>query len=168
MKRALPSIAPTLPLLAILAVLALLSGCASRPHAPPATELPAARSPLDARTTVVSVAHDMLGVPYRPGGSTPRGFDCSGLVSYSHGHAGIPVPRTAREQYARAKPVGRRDLLPGDLVFFNTEGRWVSHVGIYVGDGRFVHAPSSGKQVALESLDNPYWRRRIIGAGHYF
>jgi len=127
MKRALPSIAPTLPLLAILAVLALLSGCASRPHAPPATELPAARSPLDARTTVVSVAHDMLGVPYRPGGSTPRGFDCSGLVSYSHGHAGIPVPRTAREQYARAKPVGRRDLLPGDLVFFNTEGRWVSH-----------------------------------------
>lgn len=168
MKRAKFPIPSWYPSLAILGLLALLSGCASRPAAPPAASIPVPPAVQDARKTVVAAAHQMLGAPYRPGGSTPRGFDCSGLVSYSHGHAGIPVPRTARDQYSRAKPVGRRDLLPGDLVFFNTEGRWVSHVGIYVGDGLFVHAPSSGKQVALESLDNPYWRRRIIGAGHYF
>lgn len=166
MNRIPQPIAPSFQLLALLGLLALLSGCASRPVAPPGAALPPAAD--GARLTVVEAARNMLGAPYRPGGTSPRGFDCSGLVSYSHGHAGIPVPRTAREQFSAAKPVGRRDLLPGDLVFFNTEGRWVSHVGIYVGEGLFVHAPSSGKQVSLESLDNPYWRRRIIGAGHYF
>lgn len=161
MRRTLQSIAALYPLLAITGLLALLYGCASRPVAPP----PAAEA---ARLTVVEAARRMIGTPYRPGGDSPRGFDCSGLVSYSHGHAGIPVPRTTRQQFSQARPVERRDLLPGDLVFFKTEGRRVSHVGIYVGQGLFVHAPSSGKQVSMESLDNPYWRRRILGAGHYF
>jgi cell wall-associated NlpC family hydrolase len=168
MKRATRFITSLYPLLALLGLLALLSGCAGRPAQPPAASMPMPPAGQEARVTVVESAHRMIGAPYRPGGNSPRGFDCSGLVSYSHGHAGIPVPRTAAEQFARARPIGRRDLLPGDLVFFKTAGRRVSHVGIYVGQGRFVHAPSTGKQVALESLDNPYWRRRIIGAGHYF
>lgn len=168
MKRAITPFAMLYPLLALLGVLALLSGCASRPTSSPAASFPVPPAGQDARLTVVAAAHNMVGAPYRPGGNSPRGFDCSGLVSYSHGHAGIEVPRTAAEQFSLARPIGRRDLLPGDLVFFKTEGRRVSHVGIYVGQGQFVHAPSSGKQVSLESLDNPYWRRRIIGAGHYF
>lgn len=140
----------------------LLNGCASQPASWVAPALPAAR------TSVAETAQNMVGAPYRPGGSSPRGFDCSGLVSYSYGRAGIAVPRTAAQQFAHAKPVGRRPLEPGDLLFFNTEGRKVSHVGIYIGHRRFVHAPGSGKQVMLESLDNPYWHRRMTGAGHYF
>ena len=118
--------------------------------------------------TVVETAQRMLGTPYRSGGGSPRGFDCSGLVSYSYARAGIALPRTAAEQFAAAKAIGPRELQPGDLVFFKINGRSVSHVGIYIGQGRFVHAPGSGKLVSLESLDNPYWRQRIIAAGHYF
>ena len=118
--------------------------------------------------TVVETARQMLGRPYRAGGDGPRGFDCSGLVRYSYGRAGIALPRTSAAQYSAARPVARGALQPGDLLFFDINGQRASHVGIYVGDGRFVHAPSTGKRVSVESLDNPYWRRRIIGAGHYF
>lgn len=139
----------------------LLAGCAGRPTAPPQPAEPA-------RAALVDAAQRMLGAPYRAGGASPRGFDCSGLVRYSFGRIGVSVPRTAAEQFARARPVGQRALQPGDLVFFNIGGRRVSHVGIYVGERRFVHAPSNGKQVSVDSLDNPYWRRRMVGAGHYF
>lgn len=140
----------------------VLAGCATRPveRMPERAE--------SGRDTVVAVAQRMLGVPYRPGGASPRGFDCSGLVRYSFNQAGIEVPRTAAEQFSRAQPIGTRSLLPGDLLFFNIGGRRISHVGIYVGARRFVHAPSSGKHVSVESLDHPYWSRRMVGAGDYF
>lgn len=141
----------------------LLAGCATRP----VDTMPERAEP-GGRNTVVRVAQRMLGAPYRPGGASPRGFDCSGLVRYSFNQAGIEVPRTAAEQFSRAHSIGKRDLQPGDLLFFNIGGRRISHVGIYVGQRQFVHAPSSGKQVSLESLDHPYWRRRMVGAGHYF
>lgn len=154
-------------LLAGMGLLALLvTGCASQ--RPADTLIPEHVGPEPARMAVVEIAQRMLGTPYRSGGQSPRGFDCSGLASYSYGRAGIALPRTSADQFAAARPVSRGELRPGDLVFFNINGRSVSHVGIYVGQGRFVHAPGSGKVVSLESLDNPYWQRRIIGAGHYF
>jgi len=109
-----------------------------------------------------------MGTPYRYGGSDPReGFDCSGLVQYTHRQAGIAVPRTARAQYNASRPVSRRQLRPGDLVFFRIDGRRISHVGIYLGDGRFIHAPSSGQKVTTARLDDPYWRRHYSGAGRF-
>lgn len=157
------------PLLAGLALLLplMLGGCASQP--PAISRLPATeglKSP--ARVTVVKTAERMLGTPYKPGGSSPRGFDCSGLVSYSYRNAGIHVPRTAAQQYSQSHHVADRDLQPGDLVFFKIQGRRITHVGIYLGQGQFVHAPGSGKLVSIDNLDNPYWRRHIAGAGHYF
>ena len=115
------------------------------------------------RDTVVAVAQRMLGVPYRPGGASPRGFDCSGLVRYSFNQAGIEVPRTAAEQFSRAQPIGTRSLLPGDLLFFNIGGRRISHVGIYVGHNQFAHA-SSSEGVILSSMSEPYWAKRYVEA----
>ena len=109
---------------------------------------------------------EVRSFPY--GGNTPRGFDCSGLVQYAHHQAGIPVPRTARGQRRSASRVSMARLQPGDLLFFTLAGSKTSHVGVYVGDGDFIHAPSSGKRVSRATLDNPYWSRSLVGAGHYF
>ncbi len=116
------------------------------------------------RNAVVNVAAQQIGTPYRYGGNTRRGFDCSGLVEYAHRQAGIDVPRTTAEQWANARSTDRRLMLPGDLLFFRIGGYKRRHVGIYEGDGVFIHAPSSGKSVGRASLDNQYWRRRLIGA----
>ncbi|MBI5461071.1 MAG: C40 family peptidase, partial [Gammaproteobacteria bacterium] len=89
-------------------------------------------------------------------------------TSFVYGNAGIAIPRTATEQFSAAHPTSQHRLQPGDLVFFNTEGRKISHVGIYVGAGQFVHAPGAGKRVSRDSLNDTYWRRRIRGSGHYF
>jgi cell wall-associated NlpC family hydrolase len=108
-----------------------------------------------------------LGANYRYGGSSPEtGFDCSGLVTHVFERAwGLILPRSALEQAAIGKPVRRlKELEPGDLVFYNTRNSPYSHVGIYVGDGRFVHAPRPGKRVRAESVDSPYWRSRFNGA----
>ncbi len=103
----------------------------------------------------------MVGVPYRYGGSSPRGFDCSGLVQYSYARAGARIPRSTKAQRARSHPVSRRQLRRGDLLFFNQEGKRASHVGIYLGNNRFVHAPSSGKSVYVADITDPYWRRHF-------
>ena len=108
-----------------------------------------------------------LGVKYRYGGRAPEtGFDCSGLVAHVFERAwGVLLPRNAAGQATVGKPIGmRQELEPGDLVFYNTRNSPYSHVGIYVGDGRFVHAPRPGKRVRAESVDNPYWRARFNGA----
>lgn len=116
-------------------------------------------------------AREQIGLPYRYGGSDPhRGFDCSGLVSYVHAQEGIAVPRTAAAQYAAARKVDRDDLLPGDLVFFRLEprNRQVTHVGVYIGQGRFVHAPQSGRDVGEARLDDPYYQERFAGSGRFY
>jgi len=109
-----------------------------------------------------------LGAPYRFGGSSPAGFDCSGLVFHVHGRAGVVVPRTAPAQRRAALPVRMDALEPGDLVFFRIGSANVDHVGVYVGDGRFVHAPRSARPVSLERLDDPYYRRKAAGAGRFW
>jgi cell wall-associated NlpC family hydrolase len=106
----------------------------------------------------------MLGKPYRYGGSTPAGFDCSGLVLYSYRQAGLALPHSTDKQRSASRPVRLADLRRGDLLFFNQEGKKHGHVGIYLGDGKFVHAPSSGKSVRSDRLDSPYWKRHLSEA----
>ena len=109
---------------------------------------------------IADTALSMVGTPYLFGGSTPHGFDCSGLVYFAYGQNGMKVPRTSREQRRRAKPVNRRSLKRGDLLFFDTG--WKSgHVGIYIGDSQFVHSPSSGQRVSVVRLDVGYFASRL-------
>ncbi|WJW74980.1 C40 family peptidase [Thiohalobacter sp. IOR34] len=151
----------------------LLAACAGQTVPPGATPprvasaVPAeaaALSPL--RRQVLAEAGRQLGVPYRYGGTDRRGFDCSGLVYFTHRRAGIRVPRTTRDQFAAARPVLLDRLRPGDLLFFRIGGKG-RHIGIYAGNGEFIHAPSSGKRVSRARLDNPYWRRHLLGAGSF-
>jgi cell wall-associated NlpC family hydrolase len=108
----------------------------------------------------------MIGAPYLYGGSSPRGFDCSGLVVFSYAKAGVDsLPHSAAALSRIATPVPLDDLEPGDLLFFTLSGRKTTHVGIYVGDEAFVHAPSKGKRVERVRLDDFYWRRKLRGGG---
>jgi len=110
------------------------------------------------------VAVRQLGVPYRYGGSTTDGFDCSGLVQYAYAKAGRAIPRTARAQWRSLQPVAVQNLRVGDLLFFDIDGK-VSHVGLYLGSRRFVHAPSTGREVTIEELDSRYYRKTFVGGG---
>lgn len=116
--------------------------------------------------TMVSTAMRFLGVKYRFGGDTPKeGFDCSGLVAYAAEKSlGLKLPRSARDQAQTGTSVGRDELRRGDLVFFNTLGRRYSHVGIYLGDHKFVHAPRTGASIRVDDMDMAYWRSRYNGA----
>lgn len=149
----------------------LLAACASRPPTIPLAEAsqPPPAMTATARTQANAVlmrAIGLVGTPYTYGGNTPEsGFDCSGLVNYVYRDTlRLHLPRTSRElathQGARIAP---ERLRPADLVFFGSRGA-VTHVGIYVGEGRFVHAPTSGGTVRLDHLDGPYWRKRYTGA----
>lgn len=148
----------------------LLAGCghqATRPTAAPASHWPQAAPADPARANAVTLrALSLVGTPYRYGGNTPdSGFDCSGLVNYVYRDMlDLRLPRSSRElAQVQGPPLARERLASGDLVFFGS-GREVSHVGIYVGEGRFVHAPSSGGTVRLDPLDGPYWRDHYSGA----
>jgi len=141
-----------------------LSGCSSTPAYAPSSQLQEG-----SRSDITSIAQSMIGVRYKYGGRSPKtGFDCSGLVYYSHLRAGKNIPRTSQAQYRASKPVPRNRLKQGDLVFFRIEPNKVSHVGIYLGKGRFVHAPSSGKKVTVGTMDNPYWQQRFVRGGRIF
>jgi cell wall-associated NlpC family hydrolase len=110
----------------------------------------------------------LRGSPYRYGGATIDGFDCSGLVFYAHRALGLTVPRTSRDQADQSTDVKPKKLRPGDLVFFKIDSRRVNHVGIYVGDDRFVHAPGQGKPVTTNSLDDAFYAERFFSAGRYW
>lgn len=118
-------------------------------------------------SSILERAFELIGTPYRFGGTTAKGFDCSGFVGYLfREEAGIKLPRSTREMISmRAPSVPVQALQTGDLVFFATSGgRTVSHAGIYVGEGRFVHAPRTGGTVRLDSLQNSYWQRAYLDA----
>jgi cell wall-associated NlpC family hydrolase len=151
-----------------LATLFTISGCSimrDHPSSPPVEEAgePAATHPGD---VVSQVALSMIGVPYRYGGATPAGFDCSGLVWFAHLQAGVPVPRTAAEQERASRTLSGEPLHPGDLLFFDTSWR-SGHVGIYVGGGDFVHAPSSGKRVMRGTIREGYFSGRLRRASRF-
>ena len=111
-------------------------------------------------------AMGFMGVPYKRGGSSAEsGFDCSGFVRAMYQQTvGLVLPRKAEQQAAATEKIEKRDLVPGDLVFFNTMRRTFSHVGIYIGDGKFIHAPSAGKAVRVDDLRAAYWTKRFTGA----
>lgn len=107
-----------------------------------------------------------VGVPYRLGGSSfEQGFDCSGFVQATFQQTlGLTLPRTSAEQASATRPIAKSELMPGDLVFFNTLRRTFSHVGIYVGEGRFIHSPRTGSQVRVDDMNADYWTSRFNGA----
>jgi cell wall-associated NlpC family hydrolase len=113
------------------------------------------------------IAEQQVGVPYLYGGADTAGFDCSGLVYYSYSHAGVRLARTTGGLWRALQPVSKADLLTGDILFFDIEGK-MSHVGLYLGRGRFVHAPSTGKHVVVADLDSVYYRRALIRGGRPF
>ena len=117
-------------------------------------------------TGMVMQAMDLLGVPYKRGGSSESsGFDCSGFVRHLYEKSvGQLLPRRAEEQARSTEVIEREELKPGDLVFFNTMRRAFSHVGMYVGDGKFIHAPRAGKSVKIEGMRSAYWQKRFNGA----
>ena len=157
--------------LLLLVFCAALGGCASTSRAPvdaqPSAVEPSRRAASPAaRSEALLVALMALGVDYRNGGrSTETGFDCSGLVAHVYEEAyGIRLPRTVIAQSESGVAVRAQDLEPGDLVFYDTQGRPYSHVGIYLGDGKFVHAPKTGSTVRIENLRSTYWIKRFNGA----
>ena len=121
---------------------------------------------VDRTSDLVVTAIGFLGVPYRRGGNTAEsGFDCSGFVRAMYNQTvGHLLPRRAEEQAAATEKIDRSELKPGDLVFFNTMRRAFSHVGIYVGEGKFIHSPKPGAQVRVENMSVSYWQRRFSGA----
>ena len=130
---------------------------------PPVPDAPPAREPSLA-SSLVSTALSFRGVPYRNGGADPAGFDCSGFVRYVFAQFGQQLPREVQAQFRVGRVIDRDEVQPGDLVFFQTVSPGASHVGIVVGNGEFVHAPSSRGVVRTERYTIDYWAKRWVGA----
>ncbi len=187
-RRAAAGLVRLAAVLAVLGGVLAGTGCAPKrvlrepaadpgPAAPPPAPAPDPRTPpragggtsparaLELGVQAAGVAHAQLGRPYRWGGEEPgTGFDCSGLVFFAFGAVGVDLPRVVREQERVGRPVRPSELQPGDLVFFATRGSRSNHVGVFLGDQRFVHAPRAGKPVRLDSLDDPFWQGRWTGS----
>jgi cell wall-associated NlpC family hydrolase len=149
-----------------------ISGCASQStleSTPPERATIGNRNirqlPPQSGSLVARHAVAMIGTPYLFGGSSPEtGFDCSGLVHYSYQQSGVSVPRTSLEQFRAARKISLGEAVEGDLLFFQDQEK-LSHVGIYIGDGQFVHAPTSGRRVSVANLDNDYYQMHLVGVG---
>lgn len=152
----------TLCRLTAAALFITLASCTSAPRYRPGP--PRAAPPPAERQAVVRYARTFLGAPYRPGGAGPGGFDCSGLVVAVYRKFDIRLPRTSLDQSRVGSKIDRSKLQPGDLVFFKTSARPVSHVGIYIGAGRFIHASTTARQVRIDEMSNRYFRWRFVTA----
>lgn len=144
---------------AVLATVITLSSCVSAPREPPRST---------SGEAIAALAASLIGTRYQFGGADAAGFDCSGLVRYVHERVGLSIPRTAAEQQRAAHPVPLAQLVPGDLVFFRIRKRGVDHVGIYAGEGRFIHAPRAGVAVAYGDLAGGFYARHLAGAGRFW
>jgi len=120
------------------------------------------------RLRIIEKAREYLGVNYKWGASGENGFDCSGYVKYVFAQFGYMLPHSSYQQYNTSRRLTEKKARPGDLVFFVTRGERISHVGIYLGDNSFIHAPSTGKQVRIESLDTGFFRKNLAGFGTIF
>lgn len=155
---------------ALAAALSLVVSCAAFPASAESTIAAQARSTVESvwhgAQDLAMYALGLIGVDYRWGGETPDdGLDCSGLVRHVFQQVtGVTLPRTSKELSRIGAPIARGDLEAGDLVFFDTRRFAFSHVGIYLGDDRFIHAPSRGSKVAIAELSNGYWRKHFNGA----
>lgn len=163
--------------LCLISITLAFTACSSTPQKPAATNAPSATHNSTAsektfrRSTplkyskgdqIVAIAESLIGSPYRYGGASPKGFDCSGLVYYTHQQLDITVPRTSKQQ-AQFKPAKQiNSAEPGDILFFKLYGSNVSHVGIYTGNNQFIHAPKSGKYVSYANINEPFWRERLV------
>ena len=152
-----------------------LAACAAAPQAERPVPAPVAATPradaeehpavLNLGGAVAELAADMVGARYRLGGTNPiQGFDSSGLAFYAYDQAGYPIPRTSEDQFRAAHKIALADATAGDLFFFQDQAK-LSHVGIYLGDGLFVHAPESGRQVSVARIDAPYYQEQLIAVG---
>lgn len=173
MSRPLRADRPGRPRAPALLLALLLTGCAGAPRTPDPGSSPqpslATPAPLSQGDRIAALATGLIGQPYRYGGEGPQGFDCSGLALYVHQQLGIAVPRTAVQQRQQADALDRSELRAGDLVFFTMGARLlVDHVGIYVGDGRFVHAPRAGSPVRLSRIDDATYGLRFAGGARYW
>jgi murein DD-endopeptidase len=154
-------------MLLLVALAALLAGgCVSHPAR--IAEPRADRQSHSQGEIVLATALGQIGRPYRFGGDSPEGFDCSGLVRFAHAALGMSVPRSTGDQFAAARPVPGGELREGDVLFFRLAAQpGVSHVAIYAGDGRFVHAPQTGRPVELRAL-NAWFRARLVAIGRLY
>src|SRR5436190_17244326 len=154
----------------LLAIAGLTSACASsgnarpQPFPMPAGSATPAPAPPASQPALIDTALSFRGTPYRNGGSDPNGFDCSGFTQWVFAQHGVALPREVDDQFKAGKKIRLDDLKPGDLVFFHTVSRGASHVGIFVADDQFVHAPSSKGVVRVESINSSYWGPRFVGA----
>src|SRR5262245_12835091 len=139
-----------------------MPGTPARPRAPVTPSSEPRRTPIN-EYDLVGTALNLRGTPYKDGGTDPSGFDCSGFTQYVFAKYGVPLPREVRDQYKTGKPVDRKALEPGDLIFFTTTEPGASHVGIAVGGDAFVHAPSASGGVRGERISSNYWAARFVG-----
>lgn len=146
-----------------LPALAMLFGVACA-HTPPR---PLPGYSFSVADKAADTALTMIGKPYRYGGMSASGFDCSGLVRFSYAAGGMAVPHSTKQLKRHTRRVASREMRKGDLLFFRENGRAYSHVGIYVGNDTFVHAPSTGKKVRTDTLIDPYWKRSFIDARRF-
>ncbi len=151
-----------------IALVAAVTGCSGAPQQPvtPVHAIVAPRAAeSDVGTAIAELARNLVGAQYRYGGAKPdEGFDCSGLVFYTYAKAGYRVPRTSQELFRAARKIALGDAGAGDLMFFQDETK-LSHVGIYLGDGWFVHAPANGQHVAVANLDSAYYQQHLVAVG---
>lgn len=131
---------------------------------------PPARKPKisNLRSSIYSSTYSYIGVPYKWGGEDPNGFDCSGLTHTVYRLNGVSIPRTSLQQYRAGRFVSKKNMQVGDLVFFATKRKQINHVGIYVGNGKFIHAPSRGKTVREANLNSEFWQKAYRGSRRFF
>ncbi len=158
-----PPARPVSQFATLLVLLSMLVACGHEPvRRLPGGAESSARQSLGQQAAIVALRQ--VGVPYRYGGSTAAGFDCSGLTQFAYASVGTRIPRTTAAQWRELSPVSAGGLRVGDVLFFRIAGR-ISHVGLYLGRGRFVHAPSSGREVTIAELDSDYYRHAFVRGG---